>query len=1063
MDDSFSNGFGGFSGGFSGSRYKPKSPGLDLNDPEVLKAISDKLGLKKEKPQANLLERALGLLSGIGSVPDAILRTQKGEGNGNFFQNYWDNISQGAKTTFLGEKAERELKGTADLLEQNNILRGDDWGSKGARGLLGFVGDVALDPTTYVTFGAGGLAKTAGQTALKAGTKALAKEGGEVLLKEGAEALAKKGAQELAEKGAQKTGMQLLENLGKEGAESVGKAATKANTFKNVVLGEGDDYLKLFGKDLTNNQYLVNAAKLAFNPLGTLGGAAFRGSKVLAPELTQGIEDTFNKAFRAGKYEESKGLGGLFNRVKDFTKQLDNLPENVLTKEGELISKLKNLPKEVSENFANYIEGTQKFDLEKLSKEAQQQLAKNKIDVPELIQRVTNKNDEFGKALREAGVLGTKNADTGLDLFSQGIEKDVPYFARQVAGFKPEFLATKFGPEDSARILADSAVAREIKKNGFVTKETLNKVIDGNPALGGLSAKGLRNPEKYLGDAANERVFKTLQEGENAGVIYNKNAAELFATGAVRTSKVEAATTFAKDLENITDDAGNKLFAKSTGGEIPAGFKEFEIPNVGKFVAPNEAVDVLKNYSKEFFGDQGTQNLVKAYDKFLGFFKATVTGKGPGVIGFNVRNAIGDFQNMVLGGFRWNKAGEAFGAAGKAVAFRKLALKEGIEAAEKKFGPEVKELYENAIKFGMIGSDQLEDALGKGSADLMRPSLTQSFGRKVGDVTDKIFMTGLQRDRENLFRMANIYDHFKQTGSWAEAAKKARLSSLDYDNLTPFEKNVMKRVLPFYSFMRQNMEQKMNLLFKNPQMLQKNEYFFRNLNEALGTNDMTEEDWAALPDWMKTGARLVLKKDGSNVSVLTGWGDTVQAVDDIFAGSPEQTLKNLAKSSSPLLKAGIEKTTGQDLFYGDTIKGRQPGERYSQLPEPLKQYLDYREVERERKDKATGKMVKYKDITIDGEKLWQLNQIPSVSPILTQAKRVTDAKSGVESGNYASLLNLFSGGRVYDKDINVEAERRKKEEAEALMEVLYDQGIIKKYTSTYLPKEEKPALLAGLN
>jgi hypothetical protein len=87
------------------------------------------------------------------AVVNAIQDVSKGE-NG---------VLQGLSEGFRGQ----ERANMSDFLNPNM--------NKYTRGALGFIGDVALDPLTYLTFGAGGVAKKGVQEAGEAGLKAVAK------------------------------------------------------------------------------------------------------------------------------------------------------------------------------------------------------------------------------------------------------------------------------------------------------------------------------------------------------------------------------------------------------------------------------------------------------------------------------------------------------------------------------------------------------------------------------------------------------------------------------------------------------------------------------------------------------------------------------------------------------------------------------------------------------------------------------------------------------------------------------------------------------------------------
>jgi len=70
---------------------------------------------------------------------------------------------------------------------------------------------------------------------------------------------------------------------------------------------------------------------------------------------------------------------------------------------------------------------------------------------------------------------------------------------------------------------------------------------------------------------------------------------------------------------------------------------------------------------------------------------------------------------------------------------------------------------------------------------------------------------------EDNARLAVFMDSFKKTGSFDEAAQMVKRSLFDYSDLSPFERSVMKRVLPFYTWTRKNIPAQIIALWKNPE------------------------------------------------------------------------------------------------------------------------------------------------------------------------------------------------------------------------------------------------------
>ena len=89
---------------------------------------------------------------------------------------------------------------------------------------------------------------------------------------------------------------------------------------------------------------------------------------------------------------------------------------------------------------------------------------------------------------------------------------------------------------------------------------------------------------------------------------------------------------------------------------------------------------------------------------------------------------------------------------------------------------------------------------------------------------------------------------------------------------------------------------------------------------------------------------------------------------------------------------------------------------------------------------------KYIDYRVNPYRVYQLENMPFLSPYITQTKRIQEAAQ-----NPKYLLNLFSGGRVYQKNLTTEKANREKEAQKLLEDMLYEQGIGSKYTIYLFP------------
>lgn len=121
--------------------------------------------------------------------------------------------------------------------------------------------------------------------------------------------------------------------------------------------------------------------------------------------------------------------------------------------------------------------------------------------------------------------------------------------------------------------------------------------------------------------------------------------------------------------------------------------------------------------------------------------------------------------------------------------------------------------------FGFSGGvDPLGQAGRKGQADVYGRPLSTIDRLKAPETTNVFGKVGTRaNDYIEWMNRVGPYIYLRKNGwSPAMAARKVKQVQFDYRQLSPFEKKYMKRVIPFYSFMRKNIEQQIKLLIENP-------------------------------------------------------------------------------------------------------------------------------------------------------------------------------------------------------------------------------------------------------
>jgi hypothetical protein len=558
------------------------------------------------------------------------------------------------------------------------------------------------------------------------------------------------------------------------------------------------------------------------------------------------------------------------------------------------------------------------------------------------------------------------------------------------------------------------------------------------------SIANIKDSQQYQEALQNFRFLQSNanQSGQSLEMVaeaYGPDAEEALDTYMQLRNKLD-------DLELQHSEAIDNLME---GAEIQADgkiLKKLRIPNtdITYFTDP-DTYKMVKGYSDRFLTGEGLSKTLEGYDKALQAWKASVTGLGPGFIGFNIRNATGDFTNMLLDGFRVGKTGENMQTASKVLQFQKRALEDGLEVAREDFGDEIYDLWDKALDRGVITTQtQSTTQAGTRILEQLGRDQKEGIGRKAfGAWEDVATVGGLTEDRELLFRLAHFKDTLDRTGSVDEAAQAVRRTLFNYDELTSTESNVIKRIMPFYSFMKKNAEFHLQNLAKNPGRYSGMRHLLKSIRDNFGA-DMSDRDWAALPGWMKEGMSIALNKEGEDVNVLTNFGLPTEAFEEVMSG-------DVIKSGlSPALRIPIEQATGYDMFLDQPIDQNRSGTRYERLPGFAKDLLGYKETTRTNK---AGEEYTYSQV--NPRRAYAAANTPVLGPLLTQYKNISEA---IEQP-YPNLINLVSGGKVYGRNIEAERSRRQQEELQRLQEELYRQGIGNVYENYYIPAEIRKELL----
>lgn len=494
-------------------------------------------------------------------------------------------------------------------------------------------------------------------------------------------------------------------------------------------------------------------------------------------------------------------------------------------------------------------------------------------------------------------------------------------FLKRVDNVLDEANPLTYSAEEASRIAG-------LNKTAEKAQETLSRMpvsIEGVP-------QGIIKQEK---EQLLEKAQKALQERSEILPKLNVKQSdvvtrEMAADFAKRNPNHKILNDGFVDVDKVTDAAGNvsytikggefKTLVESLPKELQSHVIEYldKAGMLGKNMAVHRsAYEILKNAQNAYKVNINTG--VKFFDKFLNFWKG-VTLLSPS---FHIRNFIGNWTNMSLAGLNPAEIVENTTEAWKEIVKREEILKkiaDGTATPLEKAVLAEGNIYVEGLSSARRGVRDLENLaeLGKVSPDLSG-KLTGKFKEKYQKLIQANFQIAERADEVQRLAM---FKALKKRGLQdAEAIQKVREVLFDYGKLTGFEKDVMKRFFPFYTFMKENMQFQMKNMLKNSgrykNMFKSYKYYLEDvadLDEKDIPKYMTGNMWLPLPFTFK-------KDDKEAISMLKL---NLPASD--FLEFVENPLKKGASSVAVPIKFAWEFMTGIDTFTGAPIS-KFPGQK----------------------------------------------------------------------------------------------------------------------------------------
>jgi hypothetical protein len=259
------------------------------------------------------------------------------------------------------------------------------------------------------------------------------------------------------------------------------------------------------------------------------------------------------------------------------------------------------------------------------------------------------------------------------------------------------------------------------------------------------------------------------------------------------------------------------------------------------------------------------------------------------------------------------------------------------------------DVYHGAVGQGIIRKDRLMDELAQSASDdpyILADALANPGKRNVFQSKARSELTGLERgvnasvnfapvrmsgtaaeQQENFVRLAAFVSGAKRFGmdDGGEAAGYfSKALQFDYQDLSDFERDVLKNIIPFYTWTRRNVPLQFYSLFYQPGKFNTLDYVQGEAQNAFGAKGDDGGMANLVPSWMqdKMGFVSDLNPFGSSDPMVIGLETPAADLNrylgfgnlgDVMGKIGNQVLG----ATNPLIKTTMETATNTDTFTGN--------------------------------------------------------------------------------------------------------------------------------------------------
>lgn len=567
------------------------------------------------------------------------------------------------------------------------------------------------------------------------------------------------------------------------------------------------------------------------------------------------------------------------------------------------------------------------------------------------MQKDVTKFNELNKMLVNDGLTVKKvdsiinqmvTIDSKMDNYATALNGTLEQISKKVTDVGNSAIkkAVNHGEHMSTNAVKTYALKEKLATTKNINKVISNRIKDGisrrteelkylTDKLDNLEGQDLLKQDAIIRDQINNlNKEKALLSTKEVDKLFTESFTETFGDYINQTTEYIKGKTILNEIlisDTMRDDSLMRIVSKNNK-DIPAGMISVDGNTIAKKMSDGWGKFVDQDAIDRFVGeikgsnvllDKQVHNLLfktvnpKEANEFLkiignynNMFKKLKT-LSPG---FQMRNAIGNPTNMWLSGMSpvampkyMNQAKNVWSKTDSVM--EKMAIGAKLTAEESKTLEILEEFAESGLfKSGSKVMDLDEILAVNGKSE----NIAKQAYDKVFEMNAKWNSSIDAQYRMTLFLYAKENPKYLELHNAKSAGEVVRKVLFDPNDLSDFEKNVMRKLVPFYTFTKQNLFFQIDNLTRNPVKYQR----LIKTNNAVWDGQFDEDEYM---QWQKQGFNLPLPINDSNGNPLMfKLNLPLSDVGEYFDNPLQKGLSSL----TPAVRAPFEKVAGVELFTG---------------------------------------------------------------------------------------------------------------------------------------------------